>query len=102
LTQEHYEEIPHLDDDPKKKGKKKRDAMSLRKAPNAPKRFKSSYICFFIAKVRGAKCMEVSLDRCSIRYAAKRGIQRIIYHLPFLYAASSNHSSNKSWVTKQL
>jgi len=33
-----------------KKHKKKRDAGVLRKAPNAPKRFKSSYICFFMAK----------------------------------------------------
>lgn len=30
--------------------KKKRNANSLRKAPQAPKRFKSSYICFFTAK----------------------------------------------------
>lgn len=47
----------HLDDghdmthdDIPKKGKKKRDANALRKAPQAPKRFKSSYICFFMAK----------------------------------------------------
>ena len=33
-----------------RKGKKKRDAHALRKAPQAPKRFKSSYICFFMAK----------------------------------------------------
>lgn len=33
-----------------KKGKKKRDSTALRKAPQAPKRFKSSYICFFMAK----------------------------------------------------
>ena len=32
------------------RGKKKRDNSSLRKAPQAPKRFKSSYICFFMAK----------------------------------------------------
>jgi len=34
----------------KKKMKKKRDTSTLRKAPQAPKRFKSSYICFFISK----------------------------------------------------
>ena len=34
---------------PKRK-KKKRDGSTLRKAPQAPKRFKSSYICFFTAK----------------------------------------------------
>jgi hypothetical protein len=33
-----------------KRGKKKRDNSALRKAPQAPKRFKSSYICFFMAK----------------------------------------------------
>ena len=33
-----------------KKNKKKRDGSTLRKAPQAPKRFKSSYICFFMAK----------------------------------------------------
>ena len=33
-----------------KRGKKKRDNSTLRKAPQAPKRFKSSYICFFMAK----------------------------------------------------
>jgi len=34
----------------KLKPKRKRDASSLRKAPQAPKRFKSSYILFFMAK----------------------------------------------------
>ena len=32
------------------KARKKRDSVSLRKAPQAPKRFKSSYIIFFMAK----------------------------------------------------
>ena len=32
------------------KTRKKRGSHSLRKAPQAPKRFKSSYICFFMAK----------------------------------------------------
>jgi hypothetical protein len=44
------DESPNYGDDAGKKGKKKRDANSLRKAPQAPKRFKSSYICFFMAK----------------------------------------------------
>jgi hypothetical protein len=35
---------------PKKAPRKKRDQSALRKAPGAPKRFKSSYICFFIHK----------------------------------------------------
>mmetsp|Transcript_65347 Transcript_65347/g.96694 ORF Transcript_65347/g.96694 Transcript_65347/m.96694 type:complete len:81 (-) Transcript_65347:468-710(-) len=37
------------------KTKKKRDASTLRKAPQAPKRFKSSYICFFMAKQQEIK-----------------------------------------------
>ena len=32
------------------KSKRKRDGSALRKAPQAPKRFKSSYILFFVAK----------------------------------------------------
>jgi len=35
--------------------KKKRDASTLRKAPQAPKRFKSSYIMFFMAKQQEIK-----------------------------------------------
>lgn len=50
------------------KKKKKRDGSALRKAPQAPKRFKSSYICFFTAKQEeikksmsdGAKVADVS------------------------------------------
>ena len=34
----------------KKAKRKKHGAVGLRKAPQAPKRFKSSYICFFTAK----------------------------------------------------
>lgn len=37
------------------KGKKKRDSSALRKAPQAPKRFKSSYIMFFMAKQQKIK-----------------------------------------------
>jgi len=33
-----------------KRGKKRKENPPLRKAPQAPKRFKSSYICFFMAK----------------------------------------------------
>ena len=35
--------------------KKKRDGSSLRKAPGAPKRFKSSYILFFMEKQKEIK-----------------------------------------------
>jgi HMG (high mobility group) box len=44
------EQILAAYEEPSKKVKKRRDTASLRKAPNAPKRFKSSYICFFVAK----------------------------------------------------
>jgi hypothetical protein len=33
-----------------KRTRKKRDITAMRKAPQAPKRFKSSYICFFTSK----------------------------------------------------
>jgi high mobility group protein B3 len=38
------------DDTGKKRKKNQRDGAALRKCPTAPKRFKSSYICFFMAK----------------------------------------------------
>lgn len=41
--------LEECDGSPKRRPKK-RDGSSLRKAPQAPKRFKSSYICFFMAK----------------------------------------------------
>lgn len=55
---EHYEEpavtpssFPEYEHPGKPKvHKKKRDSAALRKAPQAPKRFKSSYICFFMEK----------------------------------------------------
>jgi len=37
------------------KGKRRRDSSALRKAPQAPKRFKSSYIMFFMAKQQEIK-----------------------------------------------
>lgn len=37
------------------KSKKKRDASRIRKPPEAPKRFKSSYILFFMAKQKEIK-----------------------------------------------
>jgi HMG (high mobility group) box len=45
-----YPEEPVL-----KKSARKRLPATLRKAPNAPKRFKSSYICFFMEKQPGIK-----------------------------------------------
>lgn len=53
--QEYQGEESLLEDDedeenPKKRKKNQRDGSTLRKCPTAPKRFKSSYICFFMAK----------------------------------------------------
>jgi len=50
LHHEEAEALEELDGSPSRRGKKKRDSATLRKAPQAPKRFKSSYICFFMAK----------------------------------------------------
>mmetsp|Transcript_13869 Transcript_13869/g.15639 ORF Transcript_13869/g.15639 Transcript_13869/m.15639 type:complete len:400 (+) Transcript_13869:148-1347(+) len=48
---------PYTDNGPviATKAKKKRDGSGLRKAPGAPKRFKSSYIMFFMAKQQEIK-----------------------------------------------
>lgn len=62
-----------VDDEPLKKGKKKRDATALRKAPNAPKRFKSSYICFFMAKQTVIK--EELGDHASVTAVSKRSAE---------------------------
>jgi hypothetical protein len=48
--EDHVGEVDSLTGSPKRSNKKKRDNSTLRKAPQAPKRFKSSYICFFMAK----------------------------------------------------
>jgi len=42
--------LMNIDGTPWKKSRKRRDGSSLRKAPQAPKRFKSSYILFFMEK----------------------------------------------------
>jgi len=56
-----------------KKGKKKRDASTLRKAPQAPKRFKSSYICFFMAMQ--PKIKEELGDKATVTEISKRSAQ---------------------------
>ena len=54
------------------KGTKKRKD-TLRKAPQAPKRFKSSYICFFMAKQPEIK---VSLgDKATVAEISKRSAE---------------------------
>lgn len=61
------------DEELTKKGKKKRDSTALRKAPQAPKRFKSSYICFFMAKQPEIK--EELGDKASVTEVSKRSAE---------------------------
>jgi len=56
-----------------KKNKKKRDGSTLRKAPQAPKRFKSSYICFFMAKQQEIK--DDLGDKATVTEISKRSAQ---------------------------
>eukprot|EP00543_Licmophora_paradoxa_P003446 CAMPEP_0202448528 /NCGR_PEP_ID=MMETSP1360-20130828/7347_1 /ASSEMBLY_ACC=CAM_ASM_000848 /TAXON_ID=515479 /ORGANISM="Licmophora paradoxa, Strain CCMP2313" /LENGTH=338 /DNA_ID=CAMNT_0049066155 /DNA_START=576 /DNA_END=1592 /DNA_ORIENTATION=+ len=55
------------------KKRKKRDAASMRKAPQAPKRFKSSYICFFMAKQPLIK--EELGDKANVTEVSKRSAE---------------------------
>mmetsp|Transcript_957 Transcript_957/g.1566 ORF Transcript_957/g.1566 Transcript_957/m.1566 type:complete len:363 (-) Transcript_957:216-1304(-) len=67
-----YEAPPDVSPPKKTKTKKKRDATTLRKAPQAPKRFKSSYICFFMAKqpeIKGELGLKASVTEVSKRSA---------------------------------
>lgn len=56
-----------------RRGKKKRDNSALRKAPQAPKRFKSSYICFFMAKQPEIK--EELGDKATVTEISKRSAE---------------------------
>lgn len=56
-----------------RRGKKKRDNSTLRKAPQAPKRFKSSYICFFMAKQPEIK--EELGDKATVTEISKRSAE---------------------------
>jgi HMG (high mobility group) box len=62
-----------LEDEPLKKGKKKREATTMRKDPRAPKRFKSSYICFFMEKQPVIK--EELGDQASVTAISKRSAE---------------------------
>lgn len=62
-----------------KRVKKKRDAAALRKAPQAPKRFKSSYICFFMAKQTAIK--EELGEKATVTAISKRSAE-MWKHLP--------------------
>lgn len=57
----------------KKALKRKKDSSTLRKAPQAPKRFKSSYICFFMAKQPEIK-RELG-DKATVTEISKRSAQ---------------------------
>jgi len=58
---------------PRRGKNKKRDAAALRKAPQAPKRFKSSYICFFMAKQPDIK--EELGDKATVTEISKRSAE---------------------------
>jgi hypothetical protein len=79
-----HESGPESEEDeetsPKRGGKnKKRDASALRKAPQAPKRFKSSYICFFMSKQ--AEIKEELGDKATVTAISKRSAE-LWKHLP--------------------
>ena len=57
-----------------RKRKGKRDSHSMRKAPHAPKRFKSSYICFFMAKQGEIK--EELGDEATVSLISKRSAEK--------------------------
>jgi hypothetical protein len=68
------ESADSLTESPKRgSNKKKRDNTSLRKAPQAPKRFKSSYICFFMAKQPEIK--EELGDKATVTEISKRSAE---------------------------
>jgi len=64
-----------LEDDHKQKKRKKnqRDGSTLRKCPTAPKRFKSSYICFFMDKQPVIK--EELGDNATVTEVSKRSAE---------------------------
>ena len=63
----------HAASNNKKALKKKKDSSTLRKAPQAPKRFKSSYICFFMAKQPEIK--DELGDKATVTEISKRSAQ---------------------------
>lgn len=55
------------------KNRRKRDVTTMRKAPQAPKRFKSSYICFFTSKQTEIK--NILGDKATVMDISKRSAQ---------------------------
>lgn len=62
-----------ITESPKRSYKKRKDTSQLRKAPQAPKRFKSSYICFFMAKQPEIK--EELGDKATVTEISKRSAE---------------------------
>jgi hypothetical protein len=82
VTDEHLQEVGDVPASPKRGSKKKRDATALRKAPQAPKRFKSSYICFFMAKQPEIKG-ELG-DSATVTAISKRSAEMWYVHIHLL------------------
>lgn len=78
-----------------RKRKSKRDPHAMRKAPHAPKRFKSSYICFFMAKQ--AEIKEALGSEATVSLISKRSAEMwyVIMQQPkndgLLYCSSQVH-----------
>lgn len=71
--EEVHDPIPAFLETTEKKTKKKRDAQGLRKNPMAPKRFKSSYIMFFMSKQPDIKA-ELG-DKATVTEISKRSAE---------------------------
>lgn len=73
VDHDHHHEDGELEDGGSPKKKKRDNSSSLRKAPQAPKRFKSSYICFFMAKQPEIK--EALGDKATVTEISKRSAE---------------------------
>ena len=71
--QQHDPEVESPPRGGSRKRKGKRDPQAMRKAPHAPKRFKSSYICFFMAKQGEIK--EALGDDANVSSISKRSAE---------------------------
>ena len=75
--------------------KKKRDNSSLRKAPQAPKRFKSSYICFFMAKQPEIK--EELGEKATVTEISKRSAE--MWYVTSLLSITTGRYCLSKWQT---
>jgi hypothetical protein len=67
---EDFEDFSELQQDKRRRSKK---GKAMKKAPQAPKRFKSSYICFFVAKQPEIK--EELGEKASVSDVSRRSAQ---------------------------